>query len=242
MSNQTPGIFFNAYKAPRGVWRSDIKFNTDLAGNGITIRGAHMCGWFDAVKHALLKSHAFLKSPVGHGLFLAAASTLGPEGTIAAEGALRVLDKVATAANQAPTPGVQLAKVSGQFTDPNLRRLARGIAQLAQGRATSMSGGPVCLLDLKHALESKGANPTTRGSTPPPWGMQPFPMASINGQGDPSAEVAKAMMEAMMGNPFGALAGAHERDKHKHRHRHVEMLKQREKQLDYQRKLARAAR
>jgi hypothetical protein len=237
--NQDPGIFFNTFRGPRGVWRADLKLNTDETGNGYTIRGAHMGGWFDAVKHLVTKAAHFVQSPEGA---VALTAAFGPIGPIAANGALLALHQVAHAANQAPAPGEQLAKVAPKFTDASLRQLAKGIARIAQGRATSMSGGPCCLGDIRELrarLESQGANPGV------PAAMDPWPLAAVN-----SSDPHKMMRAMLEGNPFASLAGmsSTEREhadaskKLAEEARRELVKKQHALNLEYQRRIARAQR
>jgi hypothetical protein len=237
--NQEPGIYFNTFRGPRGVWRADLKLNTDETGNGYTIRGAHMGGWFDAVKHLVTKAVNFVESPAGT---VALTAAFGPVGPLAAHGALVTIHQLAQAANQSD-PGEQLGQVAKKFTNPTLKHLATNFSRIAKGKASSMSGGPCCLGDMRQLraeLESKGASPGQKY----PAGLDPWPLASVNGAGP---EMVKAMMQA---NPFAALSGMsplqqqYARDAKKLADDAKDELlkKQQALNLDYQRRLARAQR
>lgn len=140
------GLHLNLYKVPGadGVWRCDIKLNTSKHGEGLTFRGtsepeesaAVMGSWLSklskplrALSKARVVAQAILSNP--------ALAQAFPQYVAPALAAL--------AAMEAAEKHGKLGTVKKALTDPTLKKLARELDDMSQGKRTAMSGGGICL-------------------------------------------------------------------------------------------------
>jgi hypothetical protein len=129
------GVHINVYKSGPNTWRCDLKINASDTGGGLTARGVAdtMKGYNirHAVKGALTIAQQAIKNPAIAAVF--------PKYTAPALAALHAIQN-------AQKRGL-LGKVQVQLRDPTLKKLARELNELEQGKRNAMSGGGVVLCE-----------------------------------------------------------------------------------------------
>lgn len=138
--SKKPGIYFNLHKQPGNVWRATLKFQTSDEGDAVTVSGCCMGSWYDAVRKATKRARSLLGSPAA----LTAMTAVAPfvPGGLGALAALSVVNSVSAAGKKG-----KLKNIAPKIEDKTLRELARNMAQIADGKATSLSGGPMLLVE-----------------------------------------------------------------------------------------------
>jgi hypothetical protein len=138
--SKRPGIYFNVSRTPKGMWKSSLKFQTSEDGDAITVSGCCMGSWYDSVKRMTRKTRSLLNDPRA----AAAMTTIAPfiPGGLGALAALHVVNAVAAAGKQG-----KLDQIAPKLEDKTLRELARNMQRISEGKAQSLSGGPMLLVE-----------------------------------------------------------------------------------------------
>lgn len=138
--SKKPGIYFNLYRSPAGVWKSTMKFQTSAEGDAVTVSGCCMGSWYGSLKKMTSKARTLLTHPRAVAAMTQIAPFI-PGGT----GALAALSIVNAVSNGAKSGA--LKKVTPQMRDKTLKQLAAGMQRIAEGNATQLPGGPMLLVE-----------------------------------------------------------------------------------------------
>jgi hypothetical protein len=158
-----PGVHLNVYRVGPSTWRCDIKLNASEAGGGLTARGTADTKMGFSLHHAIGGALTLARHAIANPAIIAAF----PELTLPALAVVQALKNA--------TQKDVLDKVRERATDPTLRKAARELHEMNNGKRTAMSGGGICICD--------GAKRPRKNAQHPMMGSPAFGLSAERGQG-----------------------------------------------------------